>query len=230
MDPLYHKKHVDVLSKIGKMISSSLSLDEILNSIVTITAETMGFRICSLLIFDGKKELAVKATQAISEEYKKKSPIRLGTGIAGRVAKTNEAITVPDVRKDPRYLNRDFAEKEGLCSLLSVPLSVKGKVTGVLNFYTDSPYEFGAEEIDLFTAIASQAAVVIENSQLALRSQTIQEELETRKVIERAKGILMKQGLSEDESFRRMQRKSMDRRRPMKEIAEAIILTEELEK
>ena len=115
--------------------------------------------------------------------------------------------------------------------MLSVPLNIKGRVIGVLNCYTDSPHEFTEEEINLITTIANQAAVVIENAQLMLKTREIQEELETRKIVERAKGILMRmQGLSEEEAFRRIQKKSMNMRKPMKEIAEAIILTEELGK
>jgi len=107
---------------------------------------------------------------------------------------------------------------------------VKGKVIGVLNCYTDSPHEFTEEEINLLSTIANQAAVVIENAQLMLKSREIQEELETRKIIDRAKGILMRQGLTEEEAFRRIQKKSMDIRKSMKEVAEAIILATELEK
>jgi len=212
------------------MMTSNMCLDDILNSIVSITAEVMNSRICSLLLLNGKKELAICATQSISEEYRKKNSIRLGEGIAGRAAKENRPVAVLDVKKDRHYINHDIAEKEGLCSLLSVPLSVKGKVIGVLNCYTDSPHEFTEEEINLLSTIANQAAVVIENAQLMLKSREIQEELETRKIIDRAKGILMRQGLTEEEAFRRIQKKSMDIRKSMKEVAEAIILATELEK
>ena len=212
------------------MMTSNMCLDDILYSIVSITAEVMNSRICSLLLLNGKKELAICATQSISEEYRKKNSIRLGKGIAGRAAKENRPVAVLDVKKDRHYINHDIAEKEGLCSLLSVPLSVKGKVIGVLNCYTDSPHEFTEEEINLLSTIANQAAVVIENAQLMLKSREIQEELETRKIIDRAKGILMRQGLTEEEAFRRIQKKSMDIRKSMKEVAEAIILATELEK
>jgi len=230
MNAATYGKQIEALSRIGKMMTSNMCLDDILYSIVSITAEVMNSRICSLLLLNGKKELAICATQSISEEYRKKNSIRLGKGIAGRAAKENRPVAVLDVKKDRHYINHDIAEKEGLCSLLSVPLSVKGKVIGVLNCYTDSPHEFTEEEINLLSTIANQAAVVIENAQLMLKSREIQEELETRKIIDRAKGILMRQGLTEEEAFRRIQKKSMDIRKSMKEVAEAIILATELEK
>jgi len=231
MKTLSSGKQIEALSKIGKAITSYTYLDDVLNFIVSITAEIVDSKICSLLLLNEKKELVIRTTQSVSESYRRKDPIKLGEGIAGKVAKENKPITVLDVKKDLRYINREIAEMEGLCSLLSVPLSIKGKVIGVLNCYTGSPHNFTEKEINLLTTIANQSAVVIENAQLMLKTREIQEELETRKIVERAKGILMRmQGLSEEEAFRRIQKKSMNMRKPMKEIAEAIILTEELGK
>jgi two-component system, response regulator PdtaR len=225
-----YSKQIEALSKISKAISSDLYLDDILKMIVTVTAEVMNSKICSLMLLDDRNELAIKATQSISEEYTRKPPVKLGQGIAGIVAKTNKHIVVADVREDNRYINRDIAKKEGLCSLLSIPLGVKGKVIGVLNLYTDIPHKFTQNEIETLTTVASQAAVVIENSRLIIHTKVIQEELETRKLVERAKGILMRDGITEDEAYRKIQKKSMDLRKPMKEIAEAIILSSEIKK
>jgi len=81
------------------------------------------------------------------------------------------------------------------------------------------------------TTIANQAALVIENTELMIKSKIIQEELETRKLIERAKGILMrKNNISEEEAYRLIQKYSMDKRKGMREIAEAVILADELRK
>lgn len=225
-----YSKQIEALSKISKAISSDLYLDDILKMIVTVTAEVMNSKICSLMLLDEKNKLAIKATQAVSEDYTKKPPVRIGEGISGIVARENKPIVVADVREDPRYINRDIARKEGLCSLLSIPLSVKGKVIGVLNLYTDIPHKFTQNEIETLTTVASQAAVVIENSRLIIHTKVIQEELETRKLVERAKGILMREGISEDEAYRKIQKKSMDLRKPMKDIAEAIILSSEIKK
>ena len=121
----------------------------------------------------------------------------------------------------------EIAKKEGLCSLLCVPLNVKGRVIGVLNLYTSEPHDFTKSEIRILATVANQAAIVIENSQLLVKTKIVQEELVSRKAIERAKGILMKtQGHSEDEAFRKIQKLAMNTRRSMKDIAEAIILAQ----
>lgn len=192
----------------------------------------MGSNICSLMLVDEKtKELVIRATQSISEEYNKKPPLKIGEGIAGKVVKENKPITIKDVTKEKEYKYGDIAKKEGLCSLLCIPLAVKGKVIGVLNCYTASSHDFTETEIDILTSIANQAAVAIENTELMVKSRVIQEELESRKRIERAKGILIKdEGLTEEEAYLKLQRFSMDHRKAMREVAEAIILTSEMKK
>ncbi|MDD5679834.1 MAG: GAF and ANTAR domain-containing protein [Candidatus Omnitrophica bacterium] len=225
-------KAIQALARISEAITSDLYLEDILKLIVAVTAEVMGSNISSLLLLDkNTNELVVKATQSISEAYNKKPNIKLGEGIAGMVAEHGKPITALDVRKDDRYMSRKIAIKENLCSLLSVPLLFKGKVIGVLNCYTAKPHRFTKNEIDVLKSIANQAAIVIENFRLIVESKVIREELEARKVIERAKGILMKQEhISEEEAYDRIRKYSMDNRRSMREVSEAIILREEIKK
>jgi len=226
-----YEKQIEALSKISQTIASNLYLEDILRLIVMVTAEVMDSKICSLMLLDEQKgELVIRATQSVSEAYNKKPNIKIGEGVAGIVAKDGRPIAVPDVREDKRYVNRDIARSEKLCSLLSVPMTVRGKVIGVLNAYTSTPHKFSKTEANVLTAVANQAAVAIENAQIMVRSKIIQEELETRKFVERAKGILMRKGLGEEDAFRRIQKQAMSLRKTMRQIAEAIILSDDLEK
>lgn len=224
------REKIDALAQISKLITSDLYFEDVLRLIVTITAQVMGSNICSLMLLDEKKKLLeVKATQSVSEAYNRKPPLRLGEGIAGIAALEQRPIIVRDVKRDPRYVNKEIAEKEGLASLVSLPLVVRGKTIGVLNLYTSEPRDFTEDEIQLLTTIANQAAIVIENHRLLMESELVRAELEARKKIERAKGILMREyGLSEEEAYRRMQRYSMNKQKSMKEVAEAIILAWEM--
>ena len=225
-------KHIEALSKISEAITSEQYLEDILKLIVTVTAEVMNSNICSLqLINEEKNQLEVKATQSISEVYLKKPYIKIGEGIAGRVAKEGKARIVKNVKTDKYYLNRDIAKKENLCSLLSVPMVVKGKVIGVLNCYTSRPHKFIKTEITILTTVANQAAVAIRNTELMVKSCVIQKELEARKVVERAKEILMQeQNVDGDTAYKMIRKKSMDNRKSMREIAEAILLAKEIRK
>jgi signal transduction protein with GAF and PtsI domain len=227
-----YEKHIEAISKVSSSITSNLYLEDILKLIVTVTAEIMDSKICSLMLVDAKtSRLMLKATQSMSEAYNRKPPLKIGEGIAGKVALENKPMAVFDISEEPEYVSKDIAAKVGLQSLLSVPLSVKGKVIGVLNNYTSHPHRFTKYEIDIMTTVANQAAIVIENAELMLKTKVIQDELESRKAIERAKGIIMRQqALSEEEAFRKIQKQSMDMRKSMREIAEAIILIENMKK
>lgn len=144
--------------------------------------------------------------------------------------KEKKLVYVSDVTKERGYFYRDLAQKEGLCSLLSVPMINKDKPIGVINTYTSAKYTFAPEELKTMQAIANQAAVAIEHTRLMQKSFEMQEALIVRKLVERAKGYLMQsRKLTEVEAFRLIQRQSMNMRKSMREIAEAIILTAELE-
>jgi len=224
-------KKLEALSTISKAISSDLYLEDILRLIVVVTAEVMKSKICSLWLLDERDQaLKIRATQTMSEEYLKERSLKPGEGVVGYVYLQNKPVMILDVLKEPRFKEKDLARKETLVSMLSVPMTVRDKVIGVINCYTSSPHKFTKSEVDVFTTVANQAAVAIENAGLIMRAKMIEDELITRKLVERAKGVLMKQQrLSEEDAFRRLQKKSMDLRKSMREIAEAIILASQVQ-
>ncbi|MDO8683549.1 MAG: GAF domain-containing protein [Armatimonadota bacterium] len=168
--------HLTALSEISRTITSDLYLDEVLQLIVAMTADSMNFRICSVMLLDEEHgELVIKATQSQSRAYIKKPNLKLGESVAGRAVTERKPITVLDVRKTPGYRYPDIAKQEGLCSLVCMPLSVKNKIIGVLNCYTAKPHVFTDEDIQLLSALASHAAIAIENAKLMVRSAIIQE-------------------------------------------------------
>jgi two-component system, response regulator PdtaR len=226
------KKYLSTLIKISKAITSDLYLEDILKLIVTLTASMMNAKICALWLLDEEtKELSIRATQALSPGYLKGRAIKVGEGIVGAVVLDREPIIINDVSKDKRYKAKALAAKEGFVSMLSVPMLVKDKVIGVINVYTVMSYEFTKGDVELLSAMANQAAVAIKHTELMVKTKIIQEELETRKKVERAKGILMKdQGLPEAEAYGLIRRSSMKKRISMKEISEAIILAHEVRK
>jgi signal transduction protein with GAF and PtsI domain len=226
-----YEKQIEALMEISQAISSDLYLEDVLKLIVTVTANVMQSKICSLWLLDeNSKVFKIRATQTMSQEYLKERSLRLGEGVVGYVAQEKKPAIILDVLKEPRFKEKELARKEGLCSMLSVPMRVKERVIGVINCYTSTPHRFNETELALVTTVANQAAVCIENTELLVKSKVIQEELESRKLVERAKGILMKeQGLDEENAFRKIRKKSMDSRKTIREIAEAIILANEMQ-
>lgn len=221
---------IEALSKIGHAITSDLYLEDILNLIVTVTAEVMNSKICSIMLLDAKRnELTIKATQSMSKEYINKNPLKLGEGVAGKVALENTPAAIYDIINNDDYKSKDIAKRENLFSMLCIPLHVKGRVIGVLNLYTSEPHKFSDYEINILSTVADAAAIVIENSKLMIETNIIREELESRKSVERAKGILMSElGLAEDEAFKKIQKFAMNSRKSMREVSEAIIMSHDM--
>ena len=217
---------ISALLTISRAITSEKYLEDILRLIVTVTAEVMESKICSLMLIDETASSTSRPPRASARNTTRSGIIDIGKGVVGKVVSENQPAIVRDVRERDDYLYREMARKEGLVSLLSVPLAVKNRVIGVINCYTSRPHDFTEAEVTILTTIANQAAIAIENTELLVRSRVIQEELESRKLIERAKDILAAEGgTGGDEAYRKMQQMSMNMRRPMRQIAEAIIIS-----
>ena len=224
-------RRLETLSQVSETVASNRLIDDVLQLIVTMTAQLMNSKICSIMLVDQDSgELRIAATQSLSDAYRKKPPLKVGQSMSGRAVQEQRSVYVPDVRAEGGYFYRDLAKQEGLHSLLSIPMLIKNNVIGVINVYTSILHLFSKEETKTLEAIANQSAVAIEHTRLMEKSFEMQEALEVRKQVERAKGFLMaSKGLSEPEAFRLMQRQSMNLRKSMREIADAIILAEELQ-
>jgi len=160
-------KEINALLEISKAIASGLYLEDVLRLIVTVTANVMNSKICSLWIFDERdQKFKLKATQSISEEYLRERSLAMGEGVVGHVALQNQPMTILDVFKEPLYKEKELAKKEGLVSLLSVPMCIKDRVIGVINCYTSHSHSFSKGEEEILTTVANQAAICIENSGL----------------------------------------------------------------
>jgi len=168
--------HLSTLSEVSRSITSGMYLDEILSLIVAMTAESMKFKIVTVMLLDEEKqELVIKATQSSSREYIRKPNLKLGESLAGKAISEGQPIAVLDVKNTPEYRYPDIARREGLCSMICVPLRLRDKIIGVLNCYTAKPHVFSSEEIAVLTAIGSHAAIAIENAKLVVKSAVVQE-------------------------------------------------------
>ena len=222
-------RQIEALSQVSQSITSSRYLEEILHLIVTVTAEMTNSTLCSIMIYEPEKGLVVRATQTLSDEYRNKPPLQVGESIAGTVFGERRAIAVENVLKDPRYTSRELATKENLVSMLSVPMMIKDRAIGVVNVYTSHLHHFSRDEVKVLQSVANQAAIAWENTALFEKTAAMEEALESRKRIDRAKGILMKKHrIGEEEAYRLLQKKSMNMRKSMREIADAVLLAHDL--
>jgi len=231
--PETYDNYIRALMDISQAITSDFYLEDILKLIVMVTAKVTGVEICSLWLIDENetpKKIRLKATQSLNPEYMKDRALNMNEGVVGYVASMNRPLIVGNVLEEPRFKEKEMARKLNLVSMVSVPMHIKDdRVIGVLNCFTSEPHEFSEPEVNLITTVANQAAIAIENTRLIVRTKVIEEELVTRKLIDRAKEIVMvKRNLPADKAFRWLQKKSMDTRKSMREIAEALIISQDL--
>ena len=225
--------YIKALMDISRAVTSDLYIEDMLKLIVMVTAKVTGVEICSLWLLEehpSPPRLRLKASQAIDPAYFKDRRLGLDEGVVGYVASHGEPLVVPNVLSEPRFKEKEMARRMGLVAMLGVPLQVQdGRVIGVLNCFTAEPHAFSDAEIHLIRTVANQAAAAILNTELKLKAQLIKDELETRKRVERAKEILMRRrSMTGEDAFRWIQKRSMDSRKTMREVAEAILLSEDL--
>lgn len=231
--PHTYDRYIKALMDIGQAITSDLFLEDLFKLIVMVTAKVTGVEICSLWLVDETENppvIRLKATQAIDREYVKDRVLRMHEGVVGYVASTQRPLVIDNVLANERFKEKEMAAKLGLVSMVGVPLMGReGKVMGVLNCFTAKPHVFSDTDINMLTAVASQAAVAIHNTELIVRTRVIEQEMKSRKVIERAKEILMhRRQMSGEDAYRWIQKRSMDTRKSMQDVAEAIVLSDEL--
>ena len=231
--PQSYDHYIKALMDISQALTSDLFLEDVFKLIVMVVAKVTGVDICSLWLVDENTtppKVRLKATQAFEPEYVIDRSLDLHEGVVGHVITTQTPLVVDDVLKCEIFKEKEMARKLGLVSMVGVPLqSKKDKVIGVLNCFTSTPHTFSPTDINLLTTVANQAAVAIINTELIIKTRIIQEELQARKKIERAKEIIMERNqINGDEAYRWIRKRSMDSRKTMIEVAEAILLSTEL--
>ncbi|MEK6681457.1 MAG: nif-specific transcriptional activator NifA [Nitrospirota bacterium] len=176
------------LYEISKRLGSSLNLEEMLNSIMDILANNMGMNRGTLTVLDkDTKELKIEVAHGLTGEEKERGLYKIGEGITGKVVETGEPIIVPDIGKEPRFLNRTKARgdiKKSNISFICVPVKVHNDVVGVLSvdklFAKDVSFE---EDVRLLTIIASLAGQAIKLNQMIEkeRQELIDENIHLKK-------------------------------------------------
>lgn len=225
-------RRMEALAGLARTMAEDNYLDRILQAISEMMAETLDSPVCSIMLVDeDRRELVISAARCSSPDYLHKMPLKIEDSLIGRVVREGRAIMIPNVVEEKQYRYPELARKTGLASLLSVPLVTREKVIGTINIYTRDVRPFTDDEMGFVNVVAGQAAIAIENARLMSETLEMKRTLEARKLIERAKGILQqKYALTEEEAYLRLRNESRRLRRPMRDLAEAVILAEDLEK
>ena len=166
------------LASVSRTINSTLNLDEALRAITRQACELMRARMCSLMLLDETREwLDLRASHGAGDAYIKKPRLAVEESLIGVVVRRKKPLQVANVQADSRYQIVELARREGLVSLLSVPLIFSGQAIGALNVYTARAYSFSNEEIKILGALAELSAIAIEKARLYERVVDVEEQL-----------------------------------------------------
>lgn len=166
------------LANVSRTINSTLNLDDALQVVTAEACELMRAKMCSLMMLDESREwLDLRASYGAGKAYVSKPRLSLGESLLGVVVRRKKPLQVANVQISSRYQNVEVARREGLVSLLSVPLLFTGEAIGTLSVYTGVLYNFSNEEIRILSALAELSAIAIEKARLYERIVDVEEQL-----------------------------------------------------
>jgi signal transduction histidine kinase len=158
-----HLEELTILYQLARQMNTSLNTQEVLDSIVWSLRQGMGCRGCSIALLDPvDNALEIRASAGVKSRWKRDFKLRLGEGIAGRVALEGTSVYVSDVLELDEFIFFDSSVR----SLLTVPLTLQQRVIGTLSVDSDQPGAFSEADERLLTIAATQAAIAIENARL----------------------------------------------------------------
>lgn len=154
-----------VLYDIAQKLNSKLAPQEVLRTIVEGIRDAADAKGCSLMLLtpDGQ-QLIHSVACGLSDWYVRKGPVRVDAAIAQ--ALDGKLVAVRDATTDPRIQYKDQAKKEGVVSMLSLPLTRRGQVIGIVRIYTSETRRFSVKETDFFSVLANLGAVALERAEL----------------------------------------------------------------
>jgi uroporphyrinogen-III synthase len=222
---------VDLLHEIGRRMASADPLHDVLRRIVDFVSAVVKCDSCFVYVLEGD-ELVLRASKNPHPEVVDRLKLRLGQGITGWVAEHQQPVAVPrNASKDPRFRSFNELPEDRFQAFLSVPVLCRGKLVGIINLQHRLPHNYTRREIHLISTMGFLVGAEIAMARLEAENLELSEQLESRKVVERAKGILQRElKVSEEQAYLTLQRQSRQRRKTMKEVAEAIVLSDEVKR
>ena len=220
-----------LLHRVSGIVSSSMSLEKMLEELVGLIVSVTSCDACLVyLLEESAGEIVLCASQLPHATEIGRIRMKIGEGVAGWVAKNHSVVALSsNASADPRFKAFSSLPEDEYEAFLSVPLISGGVATGVINIHHKKRREHAREEVALAGYVAEQMGGAISKARLKDENARLLAELESRKMIERAKGILQQRhGLSEEDAYLHLRSESRRLRRPMKDLAEAVILAEEL--
>ena len=223
------KTDIDLIHEIGSRIAAADPLHGVLGRVVDFVSSVVPCDSCFVYVLEDDA-LVLRASKTPHPDVIDRLKMRIGQGITGWVAEHRQPVVVGrNAFKDPRFQTFNELPEDRYEAFLSVPVLSRGKLVGVINLQHSQPHDHSRQDIQLISTIGFLVGAEIEMARLEEENSQLSERLETRKVVERAKGILQRDlGITEEEAYLTIQRQSRQRRMSKKQISEAIVLGDDL--
>lgn len=229
---------IAILHRTSRTVSSGLAIDDMLSELIAITTEFTGCDACLVYLPDHESgDIVLRASQLPHDSEIGAVRLNLGEGIAGWVAQQKSAVALTrNAFADSRFKHFTTLIEDTYEALVSVPLVRGGEVIGVLNVHHREPHEHTPQEISMLCFLGEQMGGAIaysilaeHNQQLRKEASLVRQQLAERKIVERAKGVLQQRfSLTEEEAYQRLREESRRQRKPIREVAEAVLMVEGL--
>jgi uroporphyrinogen-III synthase len=224
-------RSIDFLHEISSRIAAADSFHMVLGRIVDFVTTVIPCDSCFIYVLEGEK-LVLRASKNPHADLVDHLGVQVGQGITGWVAEHREPVALEaNASDDPRFKAFKNVPEDRFEAMLCTPILCASKVVGVINLQHRLSYKHTTYEVRLLSTLGYLVGAEIERARLEGENVQLTGRLETRKAVDRAKGILQRDlGMSEEDAYRMMQRESRQRRKSMLEIADAILLGDDLKK
>ncbi len=223
------EREVKILQNIAETISYNWNLKNILSAIIKVVSDYAKSDSCFIYLVDDGV-LTLQASQNPHRSELGRIVLKKEEGITGWVARHKKTAIISSMAyEDERFKFFNSLPEDKYEAFLSVPVVFNDHIVGVINIQHKKKKSYNKDKVAFLETIAHQIGGAIENARLVDETDLLKQALQTRKLIDKAKAILMKKyGMSEHQAHTMITKKSMDSRKSLKEVAEAIILFNEL--
>jgi len=220
---------VTSLHQLATGIASAAPLRDVLEHVLEFAISTVQCDSCFIYVLE-ESELILRASKNAHPDLVDRLKLKLGQGITGWVAEHKQPVAIErDAYSDLRFRFFNELPEDRFEAFLSVPVLSRDRIVGAINLQNRAPYSYSQREIKMISSIGLLVGAQIEMARLETENSQLSDQLETRKLLERAKGILQHDlKISEQEAYVRLRRQSQEHRISLRDVANAVILSHEL--
>lgn len=215
-----------LLNRVANRLAAAAPLDHVLQDVVLFIVTVVKCDSCLIYVLE-QNELVLRASKNPHPEVLGHLRIRVGQGITGWVAEHRQPVVLPrGAYMDPRFKTFNELPEDRFEAFLSAPLISGGRLVGVINLQDRAPHPYTDREVSLLATLGLLTGAEVERARLESENTLLYQRLDTQKLVERARGILETElQISPELAQDMMEQESQDRRKSLREIADAIVVS-----